>query len=112
MCACVRACACVRERRGWSCRCYWHIIGVSFLKKEIEKFNDSAQSLKVCVCVQVLELSADVLQKIPALIDYEGTRKLLKDDLSPLNVVLLQEIQRYNTLLHTIRSVGVCVRCS
>ncbi|XP_056602033.1 dynein axonemal heavy chain 2 isoform X3 [Triplophysa dalaica] len=53
---------------------------------------------------KVLELSADVLQKIPALIDYEGTRKLLKDDLSPLNVVLLQEIQRYNTLLHTIRS--------
>lgn len=61
-----------------------------------------------CICVQVLELSADVLQKIPALIDYEGTRKLLKDDLSPLNVVLLQEIQRYNILLHTIRSV--CVR--
>nr|XP_055054184.1 LOW QUALITY PROTEIN: dynein axonemal heavy chain 2 [Misgurnus anguillicaudatus] len=53
---------------------------------------------------KVLELSADVLQKIPAQIDYEGTRKLLKNDLSPLNVVLLQEIQRYNTLLHTIRS--------
>uniref|UniRef100_A0A8C1Q525 Dynein, axonemal, heavy chain 2 n=1 Tax=Cyprinus carpio TaxID=7962 RepID=A0A8C1Q525_CYPCA len=53
----------------------------------------------------VLEFSADVLQKIPAEIDYEGTRKLLKDDLSPLNVVLLQEIQRYNALLHTIRSV-------
>lgn len=60
----------------------------------------------------MLELSADVLQRIPAEIDYEGTRKLLKDDLSPLNVVLLQEIQRYNTLLHTIRSVFVfvCVR--
>uniref|UniRef100_A0A671KAM8 Dynein heavy chain C-terminal domain-containing protein n=1 Tax=Sinocyclocheilus anshuiensis TaxID=1608454 RepID=A0A671KAM8_9TELE len=53
----------------------------------------------------VLKLSADVLQKIPAEIDYESTRKLLKDDLSPLNVVLLQEIQRYNVLLHTIRSV-------
>uniref|UniRef100_A0A9J7YNX9 Dynein axonemal heavy chain 2 n=1 Tax=Cyprinus carpio carpio TaxID=630221 RepID=A0A9J7YNX9_CYPCA len=52
---------------------------------------------------KVLEFSADVLQKIPAEIDYEGTRKLLKDDLSPLNVVLLQEIQRYNALLHTIR---------
>ncbi|XP_051578639.1 dynein axonemal heavy chain 2 [Myxocyprinus asiaticus] len=52
---------------------------------------------------KVLELSADVLQKIPGQIDYEGTRKLLKDDLSPLNVVLMQEIQRYNTLLHTIR---------
>ncbi|KAM9407837.1 LOW QUALITY PROTEIN: dynein axonemal heavy chain 2 [Salvelinus alpinus] len=53
---------------------------------------------------KVLELAADVLQKIPGLIDYEGTRVLLADDPSPLNVVLLQEIQRYNALLHTIRS--------
>ncbi|KAK2860339.1 hypothetical protein Q7C36_004505 [Tachysurus vachellii] len=52
---------------------------------------------------KVLELSADVLQKIPAEVDYEETRKLLQDDPSPLNVVLLQEIQRYNILLHTIR---------
>lgn len=50
-----------------------------------------------------MELAADVLQKIPGLIDYEGTRVLLADDPSPLNVVLLQEIQRYNALLHTIR---------
>ncbi|CAB1351553.1 unnamed protein product [Coregonus sp. 'balchen'] len=53
---------------------------------------------------KVSELAADVLQKIPGLIDYEGTRALLADDPSPLNVVLLQEIQRYNALLHTIRS--------
>ncbi|KAG9346625.1 hypothetical protein JZ751_006936 [Albula glossodonta] len=53
---------------------------------------------------KVLELSADVRQKIPALIDYEGTRQLLQDDPSPLNVVLLQEIQRYNALLYTIKS--------
>ncbi|KAL0970220.1 hypothetical protein UPYG_G00238880 [Umbra pygmaea] len=53
---------------------------------------------------KVLELSAEVLHKIPVLIDYEGTRALLAEDPSPLNVVLLQEIQRYNTLLHTIRS--------
>ncbi|XP_063042411.1 dynein axonemal heavy chain 2 [Engraulis encrasicolus] len=53
---------------------------------------------------KVLELSADVLQKIPPLLDYEGTRQLLQGDPSPLNVVLLQEIQRYNALLHTIRS--------
>lgn len=57
--------------------------------------------------MKVLELSADVRQKIPADVDYEGTRKLLQDDPSPINVVLLQEIQRYNTLLHTIRSVFV-----
>ncbi|XP_076145705.1 dynein axonemal heavy chain 2 [Alosa pseudoharengus] len=53
---------------------------------------------------KVLELSADVLQKIPPLLDYEGTRQLLQEDPSPLNVVLLQEIQRYNALLHTIRT--------
>ncbi|KAM4612372.1 dynein axonemal heavy chain 2 [Polymixia lowei] len=53
---------------------------------------------------KVLELSADVRGKIPALIDYEGTRAVVQGDPSPLNVVLLQEIQRYNALLHTVRS--------
>uniref|UniRef100_A0ABM5EJD6 Dynein axonemal heavy chain 2 isoform X2 n=1 Tax=Pogona vitticeps TaxID=103695 RepID=A0ABM5EJD6_9SAUR len=53
---------------------------------------------------KVLELSADVLSKIPEEIDYEGTRKVLSTDPSPLNVVLLQEIQRYNSLLQVIRS--------
>ncbi|KAL2765787.1 dynein axonemal heavy chain 2 isoform 1 [Daubentonia madagascariensis] len=51
---------------------------------------------------KVLELAADVKQKIPEMIDYEGTRKLLALDPSPLNVVLLQEIQRYNKLMQTI----------
>ncbi|XP_040887758.1 dynein heavy chain 2, axonemal [Toxotes jaculatrix] len=53
---------------------------------------------------KVLELLADVRAKIPALIDYEGTRSFLQDNPSPLNVVLLQEIQRYNSLLDTIIS--------
>ncbi|XP_047186413.1 dynein axonemal heavy chain 2 isoform X2 [Scophthalmus maximus] len=51
---------------------------------------------------KVLELLADVRVKIPALIDYEGTKSLLQDNPSPLNVVLLQEVQRYNSLLDTI----------
>ncbi|KAK1890151.1 Dynein heavy chain 2 axonemal, partial [Dissostichus eleginoides] len=51
---------------------------------------------------KVLELLADVRGKIPAMIDYEGTRSLLQDNPTPLNVVLLQEIQRYNLLLETI----------
>ncbi|XP_071333968.1 dynein axonemal heavy chain 2 [Trachinotus anak] len=51
---------------------------------------------------KVLRLLGDVRGKIPALIDYEGTRSLLQDNPSPLNVVLLQEIQRYNSLLDTI----------
>ncbi|XP_006151956.1 dynein heavy chain 2, axonemal [Tupaia chinensis] len=53
---------------------------------------------------KVLELATDVKQKIPEMIDYEGTRKLLALDPSPLNVVLLQEIQRYNKLMETILS--------
>ncbi|XP_074081620.1 dynein axonemal heavy chain 2 isoform X1 [Macrotis lagotis] len=51
---------------------------------------------------KVLELAADVKQKIPETIDYEVTRNLLALDPSPLNVVLLQEIQRYNKLMETI----------
>ncbi|XP_069502374.1 dynein axonemal heavy chain 2 [Ambystoma mexicanum] len=53
---------------------------------------------------KVLELSWDVRQKIPEEIDYESTRVLLADDPSPLNVVLLQEIQRYNLLMETMSS--------
>lgn len=44
---------------------------------------------------QVLNLSADVLKRIPDLIDYEGTAKLVADDMTPLNVVLLQEVINY-----------------
>ncbi|XP_055012614.1 dynein axonemal heavy chain 2 [Boleophthalmus pectinirostris] len=53
---------------------------------------------------RVLELLADVRANIPALVDYEHTKEMLKHNLTPLNVVLLQEIQRYNALLETITS--------
>ncbi|XP_061921125.1 dynein axonemal heavy chain 2 [Entelurus aequoreus] len=52
---------------------------------------------------KVLDLLADVRQTIPAVIDYEGASSLFLDP-SPLDVVLLQEIQRYNSLLSTIIS--------
>ena len=42
--------------------------------------------------MQVLELAADVLRRIPDLIDNELTAKLLQEDPVPLNVVLLQEV--------------------
>ncbi|XP_035806180.2 dynein axonemal heavy chain 2 [Amphiprion ocellaris] len=51
---------------------------------------------------KVLEMLTDLRKKIPALIDYEGTRSLVQENPTPLNVVLLQEIQRYNSLLETI----------
>lgn len=44
---------------------------------------------------QVLELSADVLKRIPEEIDYEQTAKIMADDPSPLNVVLLQEVRKH-----------------
>ncbi|XP_064639639.1 dynein axonemal heavy chain 2-like isoform X2 [Lineus longissimus] len=53
---------------------------------------------------QVLELGANIYKQLPENIDYEGTAKILSVDPSPLNVVLLQEIQRYNALLDEIRS--------
>lgn len=53
---------------------------------------------------KVLELAANVLKAVPENINYENTAKLLADDLCPLNVVLLQEIERYNVLLENIRN--------
>ncbi|XP_059156869.1 dynein axonemal heavy chain 2-like isoform X2 [Physella acuta] len=53
---------------------------------------------------KVLELAANIFKQIPENMDYDGTAKILSVDPSPLNVVLLQEIQRYNILLNEIRS--------
>ncbi|KAF0304890.1 Dynein heavy chain 2, axonemal [Amphibalanus amphitrite] len=52
---------------------------------------------------KVIGLANDVLTKMPDLIDFESTQKILSNDPCPLNVVLLQEIQRYNVLLVIIR---------
>ena len=41
---------------------------------------------------KVMELAADVLKKVPDLIDYEQTAKIMSEDPCPLNVVLLQEV--------------------
>lgn len=41
---------------------------------------------------QVLQLSADILSKVPDPIDYEGTDKLIGAEKTPLDVVLLQEV--------------------
>lgn len=47
-------------------------------------------------------MAADVLSKIPEPIDYENTEKLIGANKAPLDVVLLQEIGRYNALLSSI----------
>ncbi len=40
----------------------------------------------------VLELSDNIKRQLPEEIDFEGTKKILSVDPSPLNVVLLQEV--------------------
>ncbi|XP_052771287.1 dynein axonemal heavy chain 2-like isoform X2 [Mya arenaria] len=52
---------------------------------------------------KVLDLAANIYKQIPENIDYDNTVKILSVDPSPLNVVLLQEIQRFNILLEEIR---------
>ncbi|XP_061138372.1 dynein axonemal heavy chain 2 [Syngnathus typhle] len=52
---------------------------------------------------KVLDLLGDVRQNIPAIIDYESASSHFLDP-TPLDVVLLQEIQRYNALLSMIKS--------
>ena len=47
----------------------------------------------------MLSLAADVLRRVPELIDYEGTAKLVADDMNPLNVVLLQEVYYTHTCI-------------
>jgi dynein heavy chain len=51
---------------------------------------------------EVLELSQKVLEQLPVKIDYESTLKIFSEDNSPLKIVLLQEIERYNILLDDI----------
>lgn len=52
---------------------------------------------------EVMEMSTRVLEQMPEKIDYQSTVKIMSEDHSPLKVVLLQEIERYNILLDVIR---------
>ncbi|KAL0129633.1 hypothetical protein PUN28_001711 [Cardiocondyla obscurior] len=52
---------------------------------------------------KVMQLASDILSKIPERIDYEITEKLIRSRKTPLDVVLLQEIGRYNVLLAKTR---------
>ena len=46
----------------------------------------------------MLNLAADVLKHVPELIDYDATAKLVADDMTPLNVVLLQEVPIFSVV--------------
>lgn len=51
---------------------------------------------------KVTELAADVLSKLPEQIDYHNTEKLIGGNKKPLEVVLLQEIQRFEYMCRFI----------
>jgi hypothetical protein len=56
-----------------------------------------------------MELAANILEKLPEEIDYETCLKNVNattegENVAPINVVLLQEILRYNDLLSSIKS--------
>ncbi|KAL2735253.1 dynein axonemal heavy chain 2 [Vespula squamosa] len=53
---------------------------------------------------KVIQLTMDVASKIPRNIDYETIDKLIGPIKKPLDVVLLQEISRYNVLLSKTRN--------
>lgn len=52
----------------------------------------------------MIQLSQDIISKLPKPIDYERTERLIGPQKKPLDVVLLQEIIRYNDLLAQTRS--------
>ncbi|KAL6262835.1 hypothetical protein P5V15_005625, partial [Pogonomyrmex californicus] len=52
---------------------------------------------------KVMQLANDILLKMPEAIDYETTEKLIGSNKTPLDIVLLQEIGRYNELLAKTR---------
>lgn len=49
-------------------------------------------------------MATDILLKIPTPIDKENTLKLIGQNKTPLDIVLCQEIDRYNILLKRMKS--------
>lgn len=52
---------------------------------------------------KVLSIVTDISRRLPEDMDLDYTYKMVKHDMNPLNVVLLQEMARYNSLLQIIR---------
>jgi dynein heavy chain len=50
-----------------------------------------------------VKLIQDLDERLPELIDVTALKHKLRGDENPLNVVLVQEIQRYNVLLRSLR---------
>ena len=68
------------------------------LQPQVTNVNKAKKSTEE----EVMELASKVLETLPSKIDYESTLKIFSEDNSPLKIVLLQEIERYNLLLEDI----------
>jgi dynein heavy chain len=81
------------------------------------QIRESANMLSSLLCLQpqistgqgatreekVLAIAVDIQKRVPEDIEMDPILRMLSEDRSPLNVVLLQEVQRYNQLLQIIR---------
>ena len=52
---------------------------------------------------KVTAIVTDMLDKLPEVMDYDTFKESKSDDPTPFNVVLLQEVDRYNRMLRTMR---------
>ncbi len=65
--------------------------------------SGSSKANKKSTEEEVMELSSKVLDSLPQKIDLENTIRIFSEDNSPLKIVLMQEIERYNILLDEIK---------
>ncbi|EGD81605.1 dynein heavy chain 2 [Salpingoeca rosetta] len=91
---------------------------ISSMIREARTLLDTLVALQPAVTTEkggsredvVLELAQDMLERLPEKIDYDATAKLLAVEPNPLNVVLLQEIARYNALLSLMERHLIALR--
>lgn len=85
---------------------------ITSLIREVQEFFDSLVGLEsdtmsmkdVSNEEQVIQLAVSIIGRLPEPMDYQATEKNLGRDKTPIDIVLLHEIQRYNSLLKTIRT--------
>lgn len=70
---------------------------MSSIQKQTDSTSDASPEDRV------KHLAQDMLSKLPEAIDYEHTLKVIGANKKPLDVVLLQEIERYNKLLNAAK---------
>lgn len=72
----------------------------SILSLQPQKISNDGESRET----KVLKMINDLADNIPQSVDIGALKYKLRNDDNPLNVVLVQELQRYNILLASLRS--------